>query len=283
VDGPDRLSVSARPGQGHWPVENTRVHSRKTGESLWNMIRFGGGQGTFPLEVMHWDTEHEIEVHPLYYDDWRDSGTRTLHRATTMNTAIVPWTPIPRLAFRASDGTLDFYWEARYNGGASRLEHEVHMIRRAQTGQVVGRTIYNGISGSATSYRPTSKPPQRPVWQVRVRNSKGWSAWSAWLPLRNPSAFSLSARQTRSGAVQANWGNLPSWLTPHITHIHVSKGIPGQGYDQTVAVPWTPTVRAHRFDGLTVGTEYIFSVQFAVKGSGDLTPRVESNRVTVQY
>jgi len=124
---------------------------------------------------------------------------------------------------------------------------------------------------------------KRTKWRTRQQNSTGKSTYSHFLPLYAMSSLKPSASQVASGSVRMSWGNLPDDLTANITAIRVRRGRPGLGYDLTVTKPVPLQTQSHTFDGLTTGTEYVFGLDFVVKGTGSITRTIKSDSITVQY
>ena len=103
------------------------------------------------------------------------------------------------------------------------------------------------------------------MYQVRARNTLGWSPWSTAItsPLPEPSAMPPAALEVTASDGAAGTATITWQAITDATSYHVAV-ITDDGNYTLVSGTYTEitdvTVREHMFTGLTSGTAYIFAV-----------------------
>ncbi len=190
----------------------------------------------------------------------------TVRNATTP--PAVPGAPTLR-AEANGQNAIDLHWDPPSNdGGAAISGYEVHV---STTGSQNSYSRLTGPSATARSYTHSGlQPGDRRYYQVRARNSAGWSDFSPAVSAASltgvPAAPGLTATKNGSTEIKLTWTK-PDDRGSDIDRYHIQESDDGSDWDDLHrSVPAGDTELVH--DGLSGGTTKYYRIR-AVNGNGD--------------
>ena len=132
-----------------------------------------------------------------------------------------------------------------------------------------GEFLLQSESSARTTHYTDINPPGTDdvrMYQVRARNTLGWSPWSAAItsplpapPAMPPAALAVTASDGTAGTATITWQAI-SGATSYHAAVITTDGSTYTLVSGTYTEITDVTDREHMFTGLTIGTAYIFAV-----------------------